>query len=605
MPMPELTTSGRAAPLCQAAAARSRMQSEERPVAARKLARQALPSWMGYAARRTLVLALLVLLVLFLALPMLFILLRAVQDGDGKLTGLTQFWSIVGAPGFMPMVGRSVLVGLTTLAIVVPAAYAFAFALQRCCIRGAGLFRALGLLPLLAPSLMPGLSLIYLFGNQGLLRDWVGGHTIYGFWGIVLGEAFYTFPHALMILGTGLALADARLYDAARAMGAGAWRRFLTVTLPASRYAVFSAACLVFTLTVTDFGVPKVVGGSYNVLAMEAYKAVVGQLQFSKGAAIGMLLLVPAVLTFLLDRHLRARAGAQAQGQLSAYIPQPHACRDRFFGTVLTLVSLAILAIVGMAVWASLIKFWPYNLSLSLKSYDFDNMDGGGWLAWRNSLFMSLCTALLGAALIFLGAWILEKLPARGRAEQGLYSLLRMLALTPMAIPGLVLGLGYIFFFNHPDNPLGGLYGSMALLVLCTVVHLYTSAHLTFVTALKAIPAELEAAAASLKAPRLATLTGVTVPLCLPALLSVARYLFVSAMTTVSAVVFLYSPQTVLASVAVLNMDDAGFISAAAAMCTLIMLSSAVFCLLAHLLSRAALRRTQAWRSSSPFSPTR
>lgn len=569
------------------------------------LIRPVSPVWLGSTARRALLIALFALLILFLALPMLFILLRAIQNSDGQLVGLGQFWSIISAPGFMSMVGRSVLVGVSTLIIVIPTAYAFAFALQRCCVRGAGIFRALGLLPLLAPSLMPGLSLIYLFGNQGVLRSWLGGETIYGFWGIVLGEAFYTFPHALMILSTGLALADARLYDAARAMGANSWRRFLTVTLPASRYAVFSAACLVFTLTVTDFGVPKVVGGSYNVLAMEAYKAVVGQLQFSKGAAIGVLLLIPAVLTFFLDRHLRARASGQAQGSLSAYSPLPHRHRDRYFTVVLILVSLAILTIVGMAVWASLIKFWPYNLSLSLKSYDFNNMDGGGWLAWRNSLTLALFTALLGSALIFLGAWVLEKLPARGQAEKGLYGLLQMLALAPMAIPGLVLGLGYIFFFNHPSNPLSGLYGSMSLLVLCTVIHLYTSAHLNFVTALKAIPAELEAAAASLKAPRLSTLMGVTVPLCLPALLSVSRYLFVSAMTTVSAVVFLYSPQTVLASVAVMNMDDAGFIGPAAAMCTVIMLSSGSVCLLVHVLSRAALRRSQAWRSPSPLSPTR
>ena len=160
-------------------------------------------------------------------------------------------------------------------------------------------------LPLLAPSLLPGIALVYLLGNQGLLKDLFGGATIYGFWGIVAGEAFYTFPHALMILLTGLTLADGRLYDAARAMGAGPWRTFLTVTLPGTRYAVFSACCVVFTLTVTDFGVPKVVGGDYNVLAMEAYKAVVGQQNFPKGAAIGILLLLPAVLTFALDRRLR------------------------------------------------------------------------------------------------------------------------------------------------------------------------------------------------------------------------------------------------------------------------------------------------------------
>ena len=175
------------------------------------------------------------------------------------------------------MVGRSLAVGMVTTLLVVPAAYAFAYGLTRTRLPGKGLLRITALLPLLAPSLLPGIALVYLLGNQGLLKGLTGGATIYGFWGIVVGEAFYTFPHALMILLTGLALADGRLYDAARAMGAGHWRTFMTVTLPGTRYAVFSACCVVFTLTVTDFGVPKVVGGDYNVLAMEAYKAVVGQ----------------------------------------------------------------------------------------------------------------------------------------------------------------------------------------------------------------------------------------------------------------------------------------------------------------------------------------
>ena len=560
------------------------------------LRRQPTPALVERGLSLFLLLALVLILFVFLCLPMLAVLLRAVQDEHGQLSGIGGFLHIVSSTGFMPMVGRSLLVGLSTVLIVIPTAYLFAFGLQRCCIRGAGLYRSLGLLPLLAPSLMPGLSLIYLFGNQGLLRGLLGEGSIYGFWGIVLGEAFYTFPHALMILSTGLALTDMRLYDAARAMGAGALRRFLTVTLANSRYAVFSACCLVFTLTVTDFGVAKVVGGSYNVLAMEAYKAVVGQLQFSKGAAIGVLLLIPAILTFALDQHLRQRSLKQRSTQLTAYRPVPHPRRDRVFTALIVLICLAILLIVGMAVWASLISFWPYNLSLSLKSYDFNNMDGGGWLAWHNSLRLSLYTAALGTGLVFLGAWLSEKLPARTRTVSALSSFLHMLSLAPMSIPGLVLGLGYIFFFNHPANPLGGLYGTMSLLVLCTIVHLYTSAHLTLLTALRALPNELDAAAASLKASRFDTLARITLPLCLPALLVVARYLFVSAMTTVSAVVFLYSPNTVLASVAVLNMDDAGSIGPAAAMCTLIMLSSGVFCLLIHLASQASLRRTQAWR---------
>lgn len=555
-------------------------------------ARRQLPGWIGRWAALAGQGGYALALVICLALPLAAILARAAMGEQG---GLALMRDIVLQQDFLAMVGRSLAVGLATAAVVVPCAYCYAYGLTRTLMPCKGLLRMLALLPLLAPSLLPGIALIYLLGNQGLLKAWTGGATIYGFWGIVAGEVFYTFPHALMILVTGLTLADGRLYDAARAMGAGPLRTFLTVTLPGTRYAVFSACCLVFTLAVTDFGVPKVVGGDYNVLAVEAYKAVVGQQNFSKGAAIGLMLLIPAVLTFLLDRRLRTRQGAGLTGRSQRYAPGRHGARDLSFLLAGGCIALMLAALVGVAVWASFIKMWPYNLSLSLRSYDFDNMDGGGWLAWRNSLTLAALTAVIGTALVFGGAWMIEKLPARGLARP-LRGLVSLLALTPMAVPGLVLGLGYIFFFNSPLNPLGGLYGTMALLVICTVVHFYTSAHLTAVTALGALDPEFEAASAALKVPALLTFWRVTLPMCLPAVLATARYLFVSAMTTVSAVVFLYSPSTVLAAVAVLNMDDAGFIGPAAAMCTVIMASSALVSLLLHGASRALLRRTQDWR---------
>ncbi|WP_412784021.1 putative 2-aminoethylphosphonate ABC transporter permease subunit [Bordetella holmesii] len=554
--------------------------------------RRRLPGWAGrwtcIAGQSGYALA----LVICLALPLAAILARALSGEQG---GMSLLRDIVLQADFMAMIGRSLLVGLTTATIVVPFAYCYAYGLTRTLMPGKSLLRMLALLPLLAPSLLPGIALIYLLGNQGLIKAWTGGATIYGFWGIVAGEVFYTFPHALMILVTGLTLADGRLYDAARAMGAGSLRTFLTVTLPGTRYAVFSACCLVFTLAVTDFGVPKVIGGDYNVLAVQAYKAVVGQQNFSKGAAIALMLLIPAVLTFALDRRMRTRKGAALSGRSQRYEPRPHALRDSGFLLVSILVALALTTLVGVAVWASFIKMWPYNLSVSLRSYDFDNMDGGGWLAWRNSLTLAALTALIGTALVFGGACMIEKLPARA-ATRPLRSLVNLLALVPMAVPGLVLGLGYIFFFNSPSNPLNGLYGTMALLVICTVVHFYTSAHLTAVTALSALDPEFEAASAALKVPAVLTFWRVTLPMCLPAVLATARYLFVSAMTTVSAVVFLYSPSTVLAAVAVLNMDDAGFIGPAAAMCTVIMASSAAVSLLLHGLGRALLSHTQNWR---------
>ena len=166
-----------------------------------------------------------------------------------------------------------------------------------------------------------------------------------------------------------------------------------------------------------------------------------------------------------------------------------------------------------------------------------------------------------------------------------------------MAIPGMVLGLAYIFFFNNPNNPLSVIYGTMTILVICTVTHFYTVSHLTAVTALKQMDREFESVAASLKQPTMKLFARVTVPVCLPALLDISIYLFVNAMTTVSAVVFLYSPETSLASVAVLNMDDAGDIAPAAAMGMMIFYTNAAARILHLIASKGILARTQAWRA--------
>lgn len=538
---------------------------------------------------------LLLLLLLAVLMPLLAIFWRGFSGEAGQGGGLQAAAELFASDNFRWLLGNSLAVAFSVALIVVPLAYLFAYALQRTLIPAKGLWRGISLLPLLAPSMLPAIALVYLFGNQGLLRGLLSDN-IYGFWGIVLGEAIYTFPHALMILLSALSLADARLFDAASSMGAGPWRAFRSITWPATRQAVFAAFCLVFTLTITDFGVPVVVGGDYQVLALEAYKAVVGQQQFGRGALIGMVLLVPALLSFSVDAWLRRRQGEAMSGRAQVFEPQPSRRRDACFLTIVVLVCAALLGVIGMAVYSSLVTFWPYNLTLSFKHYLFDETAGGGWLAYRNSVTMALCCAVIGSVVIFTGTYLMEKTQGQRLLNQAL----RLLSFVPMAVPGLVLGLGYVFFFNLGGNPLHVFYGSMALLVVCTIAHYLTTAQMTASTALRQLDGEFEAAALSLKAPLYRHYLRVTVPICLPALLDIVRYLFVSGMTTVSAAIFLYSPDTILAAVAVLNMDDSGNVGGAAAMSTLILLTSATASLLLAGASRGLLRRSQAWRQRAP-----
>jgi len=532
-------------------------------------------------------------LLLFLAGPLLAVLQQSVQNADGRFVAFANFISYAKTPALLQSLWNSLWVAGVVTLVAVPAAFWFAYALTRSRMRLKPLFRGITLIPLLAPSLLPAISLIYWFGNQGVLKGWFGLDQIYGAPGIVVAEIFAVFPHALMILVTALATADARLYEAADSMGTRAARKFFTITLPGAKYGLISAALVVFTLVVTDFGIPKVIGGNFNVLATDVFKLVIGQQDFQRGAVVALLLLAPALLTFGVDRMISAKQTAMLTARAVPYRPK----RVRWFDALMTsycvIIALLVLAMLGMALFASFASFWPYNLKPSLRHYAMGLFDAEVGEGFVNSLRMAAGTAVFGTALVFVGAYLLEKTQGAGPLRSGV----RLLAMLPMAVPGLVLGLGTIFFFNAPGNPLNGLYHTMALLTLCTIVHFYTTGHLTAVTALKSLDAEFEAVSASLKVPFYKTFWRVTLPICTPALVDIARYFFVNAMTTISAVVFLYSPETKVASIAILNLDEAGETGAAAAMAILIAAASAVATFLFWLLSLWIERRTQAWKA--------
>ena len=517
---------------------------------------------------------------------------RRVQLRPVKSTGVGNFVNYFSTPALFKSIQNSLTIALVSTLITVVLAFWFAYALNRSCVRFKGLFRLIAMAPILVPSLLPGIALVYLFGAQGILKSLLFGASIYGPIGIIIGSVFFTFPHAFLIISTALAISDARLYEAAVSLKASPWKTFWAVTIPGARYGLISAAFVVFNLVITDFGLPKVIGGQFNVLAVDIYKQVIGQQNFEMGAVVSVVLIIPAIFAFGIDRIVQSKQVALLTTRSVPFAPTPNTKMDQIFLIYCSVIGFFVVGMIGICQFAALIKFWPYDLSLSLNNYQFDKMDGGGWGAYYNSIKLALLTAIIGTSVVFFGAYLVDKSNGfhTGRA------IFQMFAMLPMAIPGMVLGLAYIFFFNNPDNPLNTIYGTMAILVVCTVTHFYTVSHLTAVTALKQMDREFESVSASLKQPTLKLFSRVTVPVCLPAILDISIYLFVNAMTTVSAVVFLYSPKTALASIAVLNMDDAGDIAPAAAMGMMIFYTNAAARIVHLILSKGVLARTQAWR---------
>jgi iron(III) transport system permease protein len=527
-----------------------------------------------------------------LVVPLFMMVSRSVQNIRGEFVGLANYTLYFQTPALFQSINNSLFVAGLSTAIVIVLAYAYAHALTRTSMPFKGFFRVMAFVPLLSPSLLKAIALVYWFGNQGVLKELLMGNTIYGPIGIVIASVIWTFPHAFLIISTALSLSDGRLYEAAEALKTSRLRVFFTITLPGARYGLISATFVVFILVFTDFGVPKVIGGNYNVLATDIYKEVVGQQNFEMGAVVSMILLIPAVLAFAIDRFVTRKQVALLSARAVPYEPKPNRWTDASMLVYCSIVTLLILAVLGMAQYAALVKLWPYNLNLTLENYYFE-FEGFGWSNFYNSLVLAACTAVIGTALIFLGAYLVEKPRGSVAGRQ----VVQFLALLPLAVPGLVLGLSYIFFFNHPANPLGFMYGTMAILVMSTVTHFYTVSHLTAATALKQMDSEFESVSASLKVPLHRSFFRVTVPVCMPAILDISIYLFLNAMTTVSAMIFLYSSTTKVASVAAIHMDEMGEVASAAAMAMLIVYACLTVRLLHLLATRGLLRRLQAWRN--------
>ena len=534
---------------------------------------------------------------LFLAiaiiLPLYTMFSKSLENKVGDFIGISNYIDYFSTPSLFQSAYNSILISVIGTIIVLLFAFVYAYALTRTQMPFKWFFKIVAVIPLLTPSMLSGISLVYWFGNQGVAKSFLMGESIFGPIGIVMGSVYWVFPHALMIIITALSITDARLYEAAAALRTSKIKTFFMVTIPNCKFGLISAGFVVFTLIFTDFGVPKVIGGSYNMLATDIYKQVIGQQNFQMGAVVAVILLTPAIAAFSVDRFVQRKQVALISASAVPYEPKKSNRLDLAMLIFCSFVAFLIICMIGMAQYAALIEFWPYNLSFTLQNYNFDLVEGGGWGAYFNSIQLSVYTALIGSIVIFFGAYLVEK----GRGFSFGRNAFHAVAMIPLAVPGMALGLAYIFFFNNPNNPLSFLYGTMGILVISTITHFYTVSHLTATTALKQMDQEFESVSASLKTPFFRSFQKITVPICMPAILDISVYLFLNAMTTVSAVVFLYSANTRLASVAVLNMDDQGELAMAAAMAMMIAYTCGGVRILYAIGTSNILAKTQKWRS--------
>ncbi len=527
--------------------------------------------------------SLIVITTVFLLISLVFPVVNLFKEAfysEGTFVGIKNFTEYIKTPALVSSIQHSFTIAIISTIIVLALAFVYAYTLERTKVKGKGALKWIALLPLFAPTMTHGIALIYLFGAQGLITTGFFGNIpalamefpLYGKWGIIFAESIYIFPSVFMMFKVALKLTDNRLYEAAEVMGISKFKQFFTITLPSIKYTLVSAFFGAFTMAFTDFGAPKVVGGSYNLLATDIYKQVIGQQNITMGATVGIMLLIPSVIAFIVDQRLN-KINNTVDSKAVEYVVKKGKIRDSILGIITYIVGFVVLLIFGTILFAAFVKQWPYDLSFTLdwfkvKTYGISTLE-----IYYNTIYTALMSAIIGTMLVIITSYLAN----RGRGFGRMKKTLSFLCNVPLALPGLVVGLSFILFFNKVNNPLNGIYGTITIIVLANIIHFLSVPYMTITTSMKKIDMEYENVSESMGVPWYKVLSNVVIPMSMPAILESFSYYFVNSMMTVSAVIFLYNFDTKLASIDMINKYDTGEIAAAAAMAVLIIITNVVF----------------------------
>jgi iron(III) transport system permease protein len=485
--------------------------------------------------------------------------------GPAGLT-LANYAAFFGTWRLFRILVNSLLVSVVSTAVTVTVALVLAYAVTRTTVPGKRFVSLMSLLPLISPPFLVSLAFILLFGRNGALTHGLGlDWSIYGFHGIVLAQVFTFLPQAYILLANVLANIDVSLEEAAENLGAGFAVTLWRVTLALARPGLASAALIVFILCMTDFGNPILVGGRDDVLATEIYSQVIGMNDFASASTMSVVLIVPCLAAYLLNAYwVGSRSYVTVSGASRAAVrPTPARVRWPLF-LASGGIALFIGVIYGLIPLGSLVRLWGSDWTLSLQHYGFKSTAEGAWPI-VNSVKLALVSGVVGTVVALVTAHVIER---RRSVLGGSARAIEFVSLLPAALPGTVIGVGYILAFNVPPLVLTG---TVWILVTSVVFWKLPVAVLAAVNALKQIDPAIEEAAVSLGAGSVRTFVKVVLPLLTGTVFSIFVYFFINGMVTVSAVIFLIYPGFNLGSVAILAQVENGYPGVACALGTIIL----------------------------------
>ncbi len=478
----------------------------------------------------------LIFFVAFLFAPLFVLLVKSLQVGDSF--GLANYLLIVTDKGIVKALRNSLFVSTLTAVISTFLAFVLAYAVNFTKISGKlkKFIELTILLPMLLPSITYGFAIMYSFGKQGLITKLLGFELfeIYGFNGLLLGYVIYTVPCVFLLLNNAFGYVDRKFFVVSALMGDSAGRRFVNTVFRPLVPSICGGLVISFVLSFTDFGIPASLGGIYSVVPTQLYQVMLGALpDFNTGSVIAMLMLLPAVFALCFLSYMERfnfHYDSFSRGELSE-----NKLRDRVFAVFSLLLMVGLLATFSVMFILPLVANFPYDMSFSTKFLRQALFSQNILYVYKNSLLVAMFAAVLGTTISYAAALLNMRSKMTARKKR----LLDFCALVANTVPGMVLGLGYLMFFNDSDFK-----GTFAIIVICNVVHFFATPYLMAKNSLGKLNPVWETTGELMGDSWIKTVFKVIIPNSITAVVDMWGYYFINAMVTISAVIFLVTART-------------------------------------------------------------
>lgn len=472
----------------------------------------------------------------FLLAPLLILLQNSFRTEQG--VALSNYMLVLHDKSVLVAIKNSIKVSSLAASITTTLAFILAYTIH--CTKTypflKSIIRVGILVPMLLPTITYGFAIMYSFGKQGLLTKFFGMELFqfYGFNGLFIGYVIYTLPSAFILLSNSFSYIDKKYIVVSTLMGDGVLRSFVNTILRPLVGTIGGTFVLAFILSFTDFGLPASIGGTYIVIATDLYQVMLGAIpNFNNGSAIAILMLLPAIIGVLLLNYLD-----KFNFQYDTYTPTElptNKVRDISFACISMLVVVAIVTVFLVMFIAPMVKNYPYDMSFSMqfiKNALFNKMI---WEVYINSILVALVSAVVGTVVAYSAAIINIRTNLSNRAKVSV----DLFAVITNTVPGMVLGLAYLLFFNESD-----LKGTFMIIVICNVVHFFTTPYLMAKNSLAKLNPAWETTGELMGDTWSKTIIRVIIPNSMSTIVEMFSYYFINAMVTISAIIFLVTART-------------------------------------------------------------